>query len=290
MNPKHIRTMMDDLENLDEALIKKLADKREGCLLGMDRMRALNLRVGNRFKLTSLNYKGVDLEFEVVGELPEGRYDKSGIMNESYFNESLEKYAATIACAAPLDQKRLNLIWMRMRDQATFNRVGDIIEKSPYFRAPPVKCETASSGIGAFLDAYRDLLAGVKYLLVPAILVIVTLVVAIAISISVRERRNEMAVLKVLGFRPNQILNLVLGESILVGGVSGLLAAGLTFTIINLKGGLPFQIAFFPAFMIPVQAFFWGLAMGAGAAFLGSFVPAWNARSVKVSEVFAKVA
>ena len=31
-------------------------------------------------------------------------------------------------------------------------------------------------------------------------------------------------------------------------------------------------------------------ALGAATAFLGSIVPAWSARTVKVSEVFAKVA
>ncbi len=46
---------------------------------------ALNKRVGERFKITSINYKGIDLEFEIVGELPPGRYDKSAIMNDKLF-------------------------------------------------------------------------------------------------------------------------------------------------------------------------------------------------------------
>jgi putative ABC transport system permease protein len=112
-----------------------------------------------------------------------------------------------------------------------------------------------------------------------------------AISISVRERRTEMAVLKVLGYPPRQILALVLGESLLVGGSSGLLAGALTYGIVNiLIGGVKFPIAFFPAFMVPGQALLWGLAMGFSTALLGSFLPAWGARSVKVSEVFSKVA
>ena len=56
-----------------------------------------------------------------------------------------------------------------------------------------------------------------RWLLVPAILVTMALVIANAISISVRERRTEMAVLKVLGFHPTQILLLVLGEALLIG-------------------------------------------------------------------------
>ena len=65
-----------------------------------------------------------------------------------------------------------------------------------------MKCETASSGIATFLEAYRDLIWGMRWLLAPAILVTLSLVISNAISISVRERRMELAVLKVLGFRP----------------------------------------------------------------------------------------
>jgi putative ABC transport system permease protein len=51
-----------------------------------------------------------------------------------------------------------------------------------------------------------------------------------------------------------------------------------------------FPVAFFPAFPVPVHAFWWGLAIGCGTAFVGSFWPAWSARSVNVSEVFSRVA
>jgi putative ABC transport system permease protein len=55
-------------------------------------------------------------------------------------------------------------------------------------------------------------------------------------------------------------------------------------------GGIQFPIGFFDRFFIPVDALWWGLAMGGGAALLGSFAPAWSARNVKVADVFSKVA
>jgi putative ABC transport system permease protein len=184
----------------------------------------------------------------------------------------------------------LNLIWIRVADREQFDKVGDIIENAKVFSHRPVKVETASSGIGAFLDAYKDLLTAMKYLLVPGMLAVMSLVMANAISITVRERRMEMAVMKVLGYRPNQILLLVLGEALFVGALSGLLAATATYAFFNLKwGGIPFRIAFFPVFRIPETSLFWGLAIGGLTAFLGSIVPAWFAREVRVSEVFSKV-
>ena len=77
--------------------------------------------------------------------------------------------------------------------------------------------------VAAALDAYADLIWGLRWLLSPAVLAIMTLVMANAIGIGVRERAPEIAVLKVIGFRSWQILLLVLGEPMLIGALAGLL-------------------------------------------------------------------
>jgi putative ABC transport system permease protein len=294
MSPDHIKSMMDDLDTLDDGLIAKLKATRNGCLLGKERLKNLNKKVGERFKVYSFNYKGIDLDFEIVGELPEGRNNLTAIMRSDYFLGAFDAYEREKGVAHPLqapDDRRLNLIWMRVPDRATFNEVGGLLEKTPIFANRPVKVETASSGIGSFLEAYADLLRGMKYLLVPAILCIMALVVAIAISISIRERRSEIAVMKVLGFKPSQVMTLVIGESLILGVVSGFVAALLTYGMINwVIGGIKFPIAFFPAFLVSAWAFAWGPAMGAFCALLGSFFPAQQARAVRVSEVFSRVA
>ncbi|MBI3824264.1 MAG: ABC transporter permease, partial [Planctomycetes bacterium] len=290
MEPDQIIPMMDDLQDLDPKLVAALKEKPQACLLGVDKLKALDKKVGDRFKLTSINYKGIDLDFEIAGVLPDGRYNASAIMRMDYFNKQFDLYKATHNnYPHPLADKRLNLIWIRVGDRAMFDKVGGIIEDSKMF-SRPVKCETASSLIGGFLEAYRDILIAMKYGLVPGMLIVMALVMANAISITVRERRSEMAVLKVLGYRPNQIFFLILGEAVLVGAVAGLLAAGATFAFFNLKwGGIPFRIGFFPVFRIPEASLLWGLAIGSMTAFVGSAIPAWTARSVKVSEVFSKV-
>jgi putative ABC transport system permease protein len=181
-------------------------------------------------------------------------------------------------------------VWLRVPNTEAFRTTADRIMDSPSFKSPAVKVETASSGVASFLDAYRDLLWGVRWLLVPAILATMAVVIANAISISVRERRTEMAVLKVLGFGPTQIMVLVLGEAVFIGAVSGLLSSALAYALINSGGGLKFPIAFFPAFLVPKAAFLWGLSIGGLTALAGSILPAWSARSVKVAEVFSKLA
>jgi putative ABC transport system permease protein len=290
MDPDQIIPMMDEMRDLDPKLVEALKNNIKGCLLGSDKLKMLNKQVGDRFKMTSINYKGIDLEFEIVGVLPDGRYNSSAIMRMDYFNNAFDLYTRTNKVAHPLANKRMNLIWIRVGDREKFNKIGTIIEDAPQFRDAPVKIETASALVGSFLEAYKEIFSAMKYLLVPGMLVVMALVMANAINITVRERRTEMAVMKVLGYSPNQIMLLILGEAMFIGALSGFLAAAATYAFFNLKwGGIPFRIGFFPVFRIPEVAIMWGLAIGSVTTFAGSIVPAWTARSVKVSEVFAKV-
>jgi putative ABC transport system permease protein len=291
MDPDSIIPMMDDLSDYDPKIVQKLKEKPQGCLLGADKLKALNKQVGERFALSSINYKGIDLEFEIVGTLPDGRYNASAIMRMDYFNKAFDDYARkNNGRQHALSQKRLNLIWIRVGDREKFDKIGSIIEDAPEFHDYPVKVETASSLVGSFLEAWRDVFLIMKFVLVPGILVVMSLVMANAISITVRERRTEMAVMKVLGYSPNQIMVLILGEALLVGALAGFFAAGVTFAFFNWRwGGIPFRIGFFPVFRIPESAMLWGLAIGTLTSLAGSLVPSVTARSVKVSEVFSKV-
>ena len=212
--------------------------------------------------------------------------------NRDYFVNALDAYPGQHhGQKHPWAERNLSLMLLKVADSEAFARVAAQVEQSPEFTSPAVRCETMASGISSMLEPFRDLIWGMRWLLTPACLATILLVIANAISISVRERRLELAVLKVLGFRPYQILILVLGESLLLGAGAGLVSAGLTYGVINWgMGGISFPIGFFARFMIPPAALWWGPAVGGLAALLGSFLPAWSARSVKVAEVFSKVA
>ena len=54
-------------------------------------------------------------------------------------------------------------------------------------------------------------------------------------------------------------------------------------------GGIPFPVAFFLKIDLFADALWWGFLLGGLTALAGSFLPAWSARTVRVSEVFAKV-
>lgn len=300
MEPEKLLTMMDDLDEKSlsqqdfqnlSASVDKLKENRQGLIVGKKVLEKLNKRVGDRINLYGLNYKDIALELDIVGMFPEAaaRYVQSSAINREYFNAALDAYQRTNGKPHPMADKSLNLVWLKLPSRREFAPIVEQITTSPFFKSPAVKCETASAGVGAFLEAYRDLFWGVRWLLTPACIVTLALVISNAISISVRERQTEFAVMKVLGFTPPMILMLVMVEAVTLGGLAGLLSSGLTYLLINGFGGLPFQVAFFPNFLVPIDAFWWGPVMGGGTALAGSLIPAWNARSVRVADVFARV-
>jgi putative ABC transport system permease protein len=311
-DPDKIPTMMSGLEGLSAAedaelrrSVERLKAKRDGIILGRNHLLALSQKskdgrqsmlenpVGRKFSLTGFsNFKELDFDFEIVGVFPAGRYDGLATINRDYYNAALDAYPPSHAGRQhPMADRSLSLVLLKVDDKETYNRVAEQITTSPYYHNPQVKCETESSGIGSFLDAYRDLLWIMRWPLTLACLGTLALVLANAISISVRERRTEMAVLKVLGFRPGQILMLVMGESVLLGLLSGAGSAALTYMVINWGfHGVNFPMGFFPVFLIPASALWWGLAVGGGAALAGSVLPAWSASRVKPAEVFSKIA
>src|SRR5438132_10745206 len=148
-----------------------------------------------------------------------------------------------------MDQKRIDMFWMEVGKKDDFPDVVQQVNSSPSFHSPPVKCETFASLVANFMDSYSGFIWFIQWVLVPGSMFSMVLLIANAISLNVRERTKEMAVLKVLGFQPWQLLVLVLGEALLLGSVSGLLAGSLIYVIANswyggivLPGSEPFPV------------------------------------------------
>jgi putative ABC transport system permease protein len=119
------------------------------------------------------------------------------------------------------------------------------------------------------------------------ILLIMTLILANTIAMSVRERSHEYGVLRAIGFPPKYILGFVLGESLLVAVVGGLIGIG--FVVLAINHGLgPFieenMSGFFPYFRAPPWVL--GLALGLAAVLgvIAGAVPAVMVARQKVTD------
>lgn len=297
VEPRKIPLMMDGLEKKDltdaefadlTANVAKMQEDFRRILVSKSRLQKMNLKVGQKLKLTSMNYRDVVFEFEIIGELPAGKYEGVGFCSRAYLDAMLRSYETSHnGDVHPLKSKCVNLIWVRVPNRESYQAIAAAVGDPKNFSAPAAKIETASAGIGTFLEAYKDIFWGMKYILSPAMLAIMSLVVANAISISVRERRTEMAVLKVLGFQPRHVMGMILGEAMLVGFIAGGMSTLLAWLLL---GSFKFQVAFLGAFVVPNEVLVIGPLLGMAVALLGSIAPALSAKNVRVAEVFAKQA
>jgi putative ABC transport system permease protein len=254
---------------------------RQGIIIGPALAEAYGWKVGQRIPIRSDIWRkqnGSDTwDFNIVAI-----YESSGtgidrasaFFHFDYFNESLQygKYAFN---------------WMVIRvanpdeSDALAARVDSMFANSPN--------ETKTSTERVMIKQFLDQVGNIGLILVSvttAVFFTMLLVTANTMAQSVRERTNEIGVLKTLGFSGQSILMLVLFESLLLtflGGFAGLLLAWF------MAGGMGEAIKnYFPVFKISAGTFAVGaLLMLAFGVITGAW-PALTAMRLKIVDALRR--
>ncbi len=114
-DPEKVPTMLDGMDELStteaaqlQREIQALKAKPSGIILGQNHLLNLNKMIGDvrdtdlrhflgkKFTLYGFStFKDLDLEFEVVGVFPAGRYDNFAVFNRDYYNNALDSFPQT---------------------------------------------------------------------------------------------------------------------------------------------------------------------------------------------------
>jgi len=275
--------------------IEKVKQDKRNVVIGEDRLMQMGKKVGDKIKLYSTNYKDIVFDCQIVAAFPAGsRMGMNAAMRFDYLMSQLDEYKTRTGKEHPVASRCVNLIWVRLPSKASTERLASEVNKSSKFSAPAVKMEAFSSAIGSFLEPFKDILWGLKVIVMPAIVAIMCLVIGITITIGVRERWGEMAVMKVLGFLPWQVMGMVVSEAVLIGLFGGMLSTWSVFFLPKLiswaNGVVGGKLTFFDNWKSDPIILIIGPVLGVAVGVIGAALPSWNARKVKVSEVFAQVA
>jgi putative ABC transport system permease protein len=104
---------------------------------------------------------------------------------------------------------------------------------------------------------------------------------------SVRERTNEMAVLKTLGFSKPTVAGLVLLESFVITALGGVLGLGLAaLTAESMSAALA---QFFPVIGIPSSTYTTGAVLIVALSVLAALLPSAEAWRLKITDALRKV-
>lgn len=148
--------------------------------------------------------------------------------------------------------------------------------------------ETKAEAEGAFIQGFANQIGNIGFIIMSimsAVFFTILLVAGNTMAYTVRERINEFAVLKAIGFTDRSVLGLVLGESLaltFVGGAGGL---GLAWLLVSM--GDPTDGSF-PVFYLPTSQILLGLVLIALMAFVVGIIPALQAQKLQIADALRR--
>jgi len=119
------------------------------------------------------------------------------------------------------------------------------------------------------------------------VIVVILVLLANTMAMSARERMSEYAVLKTMGYRPRHLAGLIMGESLLLAAMGGLLGLALTFPMVEVFKSQLGQ--YFRVFPLTRATLGMGLATALAVGVLAGILPAWRAARVGIAEAMRKV-
>jgi putative ABC transport system permease protein len=148
--------------------------------------------------------------------------------------------------------------------------------------------ETKAEPEGAFLQGFANQVGDIGFIMmsiVAAVFFTILLVAGNTMAYAVRERTNELAVLKAIGFTDTAVLGLVLGESLVLTGIGG--SIGLSLAWLMVSAGDPTGGSL-PVFYIPVRDLVLGAALIVLMALVAGILPAVQAQRLRIADALRR--
>ena len=254
---------------------------RQGLIIGPALAQQYGWKVGDRVPIRSQIWRKLDgsdtWQFDIVAIYQvqgTGVSKVAGFSHYAYWSESLQfgkDSAGTIAT--------------RVDDPANSDAIAAKIDKQ--FENSPNETKTATER--EFVKRLLDQVGNIGSIMVSvtaAVFFTMLLVTANTMAQSVRERTNEIGVLKTLGFSGETILSLILVESLfltLIGGIVGLALAWL------IAGAVGVAIKdYFPSFHIGATTFTVGLVLMLVFGLITGAWPALTAMRLRIVDALRR--
>jgi putative ABC transport system permease protein len=255
-----------------------------GAILGDQLAKAFNVKVGDRLVINSDIYPG-DWEFKVVGIYTPVRTiaDRTSlIFRWDYLNNDPR---------AVFSKEHIGWMIARVTDPAGSAEIARRIDAKFDGNDDQTLSMSERAFALSFLGGFAAVLGAFSWVSL-VILLIMALILANTIAMSVRERTHEYGVLRAIGFPPARILGFIVGESLLIAVVGGVLGIAVTSLVINHAVG-PLMAenmsGAFANFFTPSWVF--GVAVGAAAVLglIAGVLPAVLASRLKITDALRRV-
>jgi putative ABC transport system permease protein len=248
---------------------------RTGAIVGRALVDRFQWKIGDRVPLTSPIWprKGDGAwEFEIVGiyEGAKKGTDTSGFyFRYDYFDEG-----------RAFGEGLVGWYGARVNDPDRAAEAARAID-AEFANSPH---ETKAEPEGAFMQGFAQQVGDIGTILIAilsAVFFTILLVAGNTMAQAVRERTEELGVLKALGFTNERVLALVLGESCLIAAAGGLTGLGAIWLLVTV-GGSPVP-TMLPVFYLPTRYLIIGAALVGGLGIVAGILPALQAMRLQIA-------
>jgi len=283
-DPKSFLEVYDEII-VDPKQAEAWKQNRRGALVGDSLAKSYGWKVGDRIVLQGTIFPG-DWEFIIEGIYTAERrsVDRRSLwFHWNYLNDS--------PIVRQQDKDKVGWIVSRVSDPGRAAQVAKQIDTMFDSRDTQTTTMNEKAFQQSFLGFFSAVLTAIDVVTF-AILVIIALILGNTIFMAVRERTSEYGCLRAIGFRGKHLAWLVIGESVTIGLVGGLLGLGLSALMVNKLLGPFIEENFggiFPHFQIPVELAALGLLVAAVLAVVAAIWPAYRASKLKVADAIRTV-
>ena len=271
-----------ELEVPEEQLEALLAD-RTGFAAGYVIAERYGWQIGDRVPIRSQIWRQADgsdtweLTLRAIYRPKDDMGDPTAVMfHNEYFNETLSGSGA---------KDMVGWYIVQVEDPDNAAEVAKDIDALFANSSVETKTETEKAFAAGFANQLGNV-GAIVMAVVTAVFFTMLLVTANTMGQSVRERTNELAVLKTVGFTNARVTALVVAEAMTITLIGGL--AGLGLALLFIKGAGDALRQFLPVFYLPARDVAVGVALMIAFGLVAAAIPATQALRLRIADALRR--
>ena len=280
VEPEAYFRMYPEMDLAPEAMARWLAT-RNGAVVGRKTAERFGWKVGDRIPIQATIWLRKDgnpgWDFELVG-IYEGREEGADLTNFFFRYDYFDEGRA-------FGEGLIGWYIVQVEDPERAGEIAAAVD-AEFANSPN---ETKAETEGAFLRGWARQVGDITTIVVSilgAVFFTILLVTGNTMAQSVRERTEELGVLKAMGFSNGQVLLLVLGESCFMSLLGGGCGLGLAWLLIS--AGDPTRGAL-PVFIFPAREIVMGVGLAFALGLVAGIFPALQAMRLRIAEALRRM-